>query len=214
MRGRDARRMQQHDRQRRAEQHAVQQPRAEHADDRRHRDGEFGAAEAPDVSQRVELHEPGDRHEDDRGEHRLRQNPQQTGEEQDDDECDAGRDQTRQRRARAGAFVDERLRHAAADRKSAAHPGGEVGPADREELLGRVESVAMLAAEHPPDRRRFDRGQDEAGQRQRQQRVDVGAADQRQRRHRQPARDFAEQRDAARVEMKSRAATILADDDE
>ena len=64
---------QQDDRQRDAEQHAVQEPRTEHADQRRHRHGELRPAEAPDVAQRLDLDESrhGDQH--DRGQHRLRE---------------------------------------------------------------------------------------------------------------------------------------------
>ena len=88
-------------------------------------------------------------------------------------------DQARQRRARAGGLVDQRLRHAAADRKSTAESRGEVGAADGEEFLVGVEPVAVLAREHAADRRGLDGGEEEARHRERQQRVDVRPADQR-----------------------------------
>ena len=61
-----------------------------------------------------------------------------------DHEHDQRRDQARERRARAAALVDERLRHAAADRKAAPEAGGEVRGGEREELLVRVDAVAVL----------------------------------------------------------------------
>ena len=79
---------QQDDRQRNAEQHAVQETRAEHADHGRHGHGELRPAEMPDMAQRIDLDESrhGDQHH--RGQHRLREVPQQTGKEHHDNEHD------------------------------------------------------------------------------------------------------------------------------
>ena len=105
-------------------------------------------------------------------------------------------------------FVDQRLRHAAAHRKPAPEACREIGSADREELLRRVEPIAVLGGEHPADRRGLHGGEHEARHRQRQQRVQIGPADQRQRRHRQTRWHLAEQRDAALIEAEHRAATM------
>ena len=110
----------------------------------------------------------------------------------------------RQRRARAAALVDQRLRHAAADGKAAAEPGGEVRGREREELLVRVEPAAVLGGEHAADGGRLHGAEQEAGQRQRQQLVQVGPAARGQPDRRQPLRHLAEQLHAARVEPEQR----------
>ncbi len=60
-----------------------------------------------------------DRREHDRRQHRLRQVAQQSRCKQHDEQGEEGRDQAGHRRSRAGALVDQRLRHAAAHRKAA-----------------------------------------------------------------------------------------------
>ncbi len=69
---------QEHDRDRRAEQHAVDGPGSQHADECRHRDEELRSAEPPDVPQGVDVDEAHDGSEDDRRQHGLRQIPQQS----------------------------------------------------------------------------------------------------------------------------------------
>jgi hypothetical protein len=76
---------QQSNRQRDAKQHAIQQARAEHADQRRDRHGELRSAEAPDVAQCLDLDQTGHGHEDDGRQHRLWEIPEQAGEERKDD---------------------------------------------------------------------------------------------------------------------------------
>ena len=110
---------QQHDRDGGAEQHAVDGARAEHAEHRRDGDDELGSTEAPDVLQRADLDQARHRREHDRRQHRLRQVAQQPRREQHDEQGEDGRDQSGERRSRAGALVDQRLRHAAAHRKAA-----------------------------------------------------------------------------------------------
>ena len=75
------------------------------------------------------------------------------------------------------AFVDERLRHSAADGKSLAHARGEVGGGDGEEFLVAVQTPAMLAGEHATDRRGFDSGQEEAGECEGDEIVDIVPSD-------------------------------------
>ena len=68
--------------------------------------------------------------------------------------------------------------------------GGQVRGAERENLLVRVEPLAVLLREHPPDGRCLDGPEHEAGEGHRQQRVDVGAADGGQAQRRQALRDL------------------------
>ena len=82
----------------------------------------------------------------------------------------SGGDQARERRARARALVDERLRHAAAHGKPAAEPRDEIAGAERQELLIGVEPIAVLLAEHAADRGRLDGAEHEARQRHGQER--------------------------------------------
>ena len=86
---------QQHDRQPRAEQHAVDGARSEHAEECGDRDREFSAAELPDVAQRPDVDQAHDRGEHDRRQHRLRQVTQQARREQHDDQREQRRDQSR-----------------------------------------------------------------------------------------------------------------------
>ena len=90
---------------------------------------------------------------------------------------DPRREGAGQRRARAPAFVDERLRHAAADRETAAQPGGEVGRGEREEFLVGIQPPAVLGREHAADGGRLHRAEQKARERQRQQFVQVGPAE-------------------------------------
>ena len=92
--------------------------------------------------------------------------------------------------------------------KPAAETGRQVRAANRKELLRGIQAVPVLGPEHPADRRRLHRGEDETGHPERQDGVDVRTADERKRGHRQPLRHLAEQRDAPLVEPQHPAATI------
>ena len=72
----------------------------------------------------------------------------------------------------------------------------------------------MLCREHSPDGRRFHRREHETGHGQGHDLGDVRPADDRQRRHRQALRHFAEQRHAARVEVQHARGDDPADHDE
>ena len=67
---------------------------------------------------------------------------QQVREEQHHHQNDPRGEHAGQRRARAAAFVDERLRHAAADRETASQAGGEIGAASARN--------SWLASSRPP----------------------------------------------------------------
>ena len=105
---------------------------------------------------------------------------------------------------RAAALVHERLRHAAAHREALPERGPEVRRREREELLVGVQPVAVLAREHPADGGRFDRAEQEAGHRQRQQQVQILWMHGAQAEARQALGHRAEQRDAAGVEPEER----------
>ena len=98
------------------------------------------------------------------------------------------------------AFVDERLRHAAADRETAAQPGGEVGRGEREKFLVGIQPPAMLGRERAADGGRLHRAEQETRERQRQQFVQVRPVNRGQAEGRQPLRHFAQQLHPARVE--------------
>ena len=185
----------------RAQQDAVDGARSQHAEQRRDRDEELAAAEVPDVAERADVHQAHDRREHDGGEHGLRQVAQQPGREEHDDQREQRGDEARDRRARPGALVHERLRHAAADGKSPAESRDEIAGAERQQLLIGVEAIAVLLAEHAADRGRLDRGEDEARQRHREERVQVVPTDIWQPEGGQALRHFAQQRHAAGVEI-------------
>ena len=166
---------QQHQRDDRADHHAAQQALTEHADDGRHGHDEFRAIAAPEFLEGGDLEQARHRHQHDRRQHRLGQRRQQVRKEKHDHQNNSRRDGARQRRARAPAFVDQRLRHAAADRETAAQPGGEVGRGERKEFLVRIQPAAMLGREHATDRGRLHRAEQEARERQRQQVVPQSA---------------------------------------
>jgi hypothetical protein len=74
----------------------------------------------PEMAQFIDLQQARDGHQHDRGEHGLRQIAQQVTE-KDGDKRDKNRaEQSGERCARASAFIDQRLRHATADRKTIA----------------------------------------------------------------------------------------------
>ena len=110
------------------------------------------------------LEQPGHGHQHDRRQHRLGQGGQQVREEEHHHQNDPRREGAGQRRARAPAFVDERLRHAAADRETAAQPGGEVGSGEREEFLVRIQPPAVFGHEHAADGGRLHRAEQKTGE--------------------------------------------------
>ena len=121
----------------------------------------------PEPVQFLYLQQTGDRHDNDGGQDRLRQVAEQAGEEERDDENDPRGDQARERGARAAAFIDQRLRHAAADRKTLADARRQIRPGESEKLLVAIEAIAMFLGKHPPDRCRLDRAEEKTGERQR-----------------------------------------------
>ena len=81
-------------------------------------------------------------------------------------------------------------------------PASRLRGAEREQLLVGVEPIAVLLREHPADGGRFDRREDEARQRQRQQLIQRRARlTMRQPQRRQPLGHVAQQRDAVRLEV-------------
>ena len=80
-------------------------------------------------------------------------------------------------------------------------PDEQIAGANRQQLLVRVEPIAVLLAEHPADRGRLDGGEDEARQRDRQQLVQIVPAHGRQPEGGQALRHFSEQRHALRIEV-------------
>ena len=112
------------------------------------------------------LHEARDGHEHDRGEHGLRQIAQQVGEKKGDEQDENRAEQSGERRACAAAFIHERLRHAAADRKAVAEARGEICAGEREEFLVAVEPIAVLLGKHLADRRGLDGAEEKARERQ------------------------------------------------
>ena len=161
---------QQHNRDRCAEQDAVQRARSEHAEERRSGHREFSPAESPDMPERRDVDEAHDGGEDDGRQNRLGQVPEQPDAKSTTTSVKSAATRPEMRRARAGRFVDQRLRHAAAHWQSPAEAREQVGGAQREEFLVGVEPIAVLLREHPADGGRFDGREDEARHRQRQQR--------------------------------------------
>ena len=158
-----------------------------------------------------EAHDGG---EHDGREHRLRQVAQQSRRKEHDDQREERGDQARERRARAGALVDERLRHAAAHREPATESREQIAGAKRQQLLVGVEPIAVLLAEHAADGGRLDGGEDEARQRDRQQLVQVVPADVRQPEGRQALRHLSQQRHALRLEIQESSRDNAGDDNE
>ena len=156
---------------------AAEQAGAEHAEEGRHRDEELGPIAAPQLLQRRQLEQAGYRHQDDRGEDRLGKAVQELREEEHDDENDQSRDRAGEGRPGAAAFVDERLRHSAADREAAPQSRGEIGDGEREEFLIGVEATAVLGRKGSADGGGLDGAEQEAGEGEGQEVVQVGPAD-------------------------------------
>ena len=93
-------------------------------------------------------------------------------------------------------------------------PATQIAGAERQELLVGIEPVAVLLREHPADGRRLDGAEDEAGERQRQEVVELVPADERQSERRQPLRNLPEQRDARGLEIQQPRGDNAGDDDE
>src|SRR5437762_1459474 len=74
----------------------------------------------------------------------LRQVAQGIGEEQNDERSKQRCDQAGKRGPRAAAFIDERLRHAAAHWKTVTEAGRKVSSGEGQKLLVAIETVAML----------------------------------------------------------------------
>ena len=95
---------------------------------------------------------------------------------------------------RAGLLVHRRLRQAAGDRVAAAERDQQVGDAEAEQLLPHVERVAVLHREGARRRHALDVGEQQAGERERDQAVHVARPQLRQPEAGQPARHAAHQR--------------------
>ena len=84
------------------------------------------------------------------GEHRLRQVLQQPGQEEQAQRERQRREDERERGARARLVVHRRLRQAAGDRIALPQRRREVRRAEAEQLLARIERVAVLCREGAP----------------------------------------------------------------
>jgi hypothetical protein len=158
----------------------------------------------PEPLEHFHFHEAGHGHEHDGGEHGLRQIAQQVGEKERDDEM-----------MPAAIKPESGVRAPPLSLTSDCDMPPLIGkpwpsptrdsPGEREEFLVAVEPVAVLLGEHPPDRRRLDRAEEES--------TPAPAASVRasrlmhrgQRRQRQAARHFAEQLHAVRAEIDERS---------
>ena len=140
------------------------QARAEHAEERRHGDDELRTIAAPQLLERRHLKSPATA---------TSTTAARTGCGRARRSCErkstiartmTAAKSARKRRARAAALVDQRLRHAAADRETAAEPGGEVRRGEGEEFLVGVEPAAVLGGEHAADGGRLHGAEQEAGE--------------------------------------------------
>ena len=144
-----------------------------------------------------DVDQPLDRDEHDGREHdvgRLRSRPVRNSRHSADGDR---REDERQRRARAGLVVDGRLRQSAGDRVALAERRGEVGRAEREQFLARVDLVAVLLRERARRRHALDVGEQEARERERDHAVHVAQPQRRQAQIGQPGRQLADGLDAA-----------------
>jgi hypothetical protein len=167
---------QQDHREQRGEQHALEDAEQQHADQRGHRHPEFEPAELPHAPQFGDVDEALDGDQHDRREHDVRQIGEQTGQQhQAQHDRQRGEDE-RQRCPCAAAVVDGRLRQTARDRIALRNARGEVGCAEREQLLARVDFMAVFLGERPRRGHALDVGQHETGERQREHAVDIARA--------------------------------------
>ena len=167
-----------HERDDRADHDAAKHPEPS-TEQRCDRHGEVRPARLPKMLQGGELEEAGDGHEDDGGEHRLREDAEKMRQEQDHEQDEAGRDCAGEG-VRPAALVHERLGHATADGETAAKAGCEVRCGQSQELLVGIEASAMLGREGAADRSRLDGGQEEARQGEWQECVEIRPVDGRQ----------------------------------
>ena len=85
----------QHDGNRRADEHALEESGPEDTEQRGRGDEEFTTMHLPEPFEHLYFHETCHSHEDDGGEHRLRKIAQQVGEKKRDEQDDSGGDPTR-----------------------------------------------------------------------------------------------------------------------
>ena len=134
---------------------------------------EIEATHVSEVSQVLEVDHPRDGDQHYGCQHRLREHPEGFRQE-DQHQCDgAGGDQQRSGRAGAGLPVDGGLRHAAGHREALSESRREVRGRRREQLALGVDGVPVLEREGPRGRDTFHEGEQETGERQRQQRLHV-----------------------------------------
>ncbi len=121
---------------------------AEEAGDRQ---SELGPAEAEEPTRASEVEQAQGGGDDDRGQGRRRQVGEQAGCRDEHEDDDARAHQARHLRPGAGRLRDWRPGRAAADREAADQTGGDVGDAQRGELMVWVHRLATAGGERPRD---------------------------------------------------------------
>ena len=144
----------------------------------------------------------GDEH--DRREHHVRQVAQQPRQEEQAQRDRERGEHQRERRLRAGLVVHGRLRQAAGDRIALAERGGQVRRAEPEQLLARIDLVAVLLRQRAGGGDALDVREQEARERERDDAVHVAQPQRRRAEVGQASRQLADDREAEAAERRDR----------
>ena len=158
------------------EQYSLQDSEEENGAESYQGRGEIDFADAPHASERGQINQPEYRSHDDCCKNCFRQICEQSSEEQQADGERKGGKYQCQWRASASLIIDGRLRQSARDRISVAKCDREVGRADAQEFLTRVETIAVLGRECSCRGNAFDIGQQKASGGERKNAIDVAPA--------------------------------------
>ena len=144
----------------------------------------------------------GDEH--DRREHHVGQVAQQTRQEDQAHRDRERGEHERERRLRAGLVVHGRLRQAACDRVALAERRGQVRRAEPEQLLARIDRVAVLLRQRAGGGDAFDVREQQARERERDDAVHVAQPQRRRAEVGQAFRQLADDREAETAERRDR----------
>ena len=153
--------------------HTLENAHQQHGGEGDHRHDEFVAADAPDMPQLGNVDQSLDRHEHDGGEHDVGQVGQQSRQVHEAERDRDRREHQRERRLRAGLVVYRGLRQPARHRVGLEQRRSQIRGTEAEQLLARVDFVAVRLRERPCRRHAFHVRQQQARKGQRNHAIDI-----------------------------------------
>ena len=176
----------------------------EHRDEREDQRGGVRLVVAPESARHGEVHQAGDRDDDDGGQHGLGQMVEERHQKQRGQANDRHRDERGEAGLCAGGEVDHRAGEGAADRITAGDPGREIGRPQRDEFLVGIHFLPAFGRERLRDGNVLEKADEADREGERNQRQELGRGERGEREPRQSAWDLPDDAYAvARPEVES-----------